>query len=518
MNDVDADVIVIGAGHNGLIAAGYLAQAGLDVLVLEARSAVGGCSSTESFGGCRVNICNCDHITFRTTPVMEELELAELGLRYVDIEPSQINISWEGGPAWAVCQSVEQTLEILARTYPTQVDGYREYCRDAIPVAQLVLDAAAAGPRRSDLLRSTASLKGRGLTRLLKWSRLSAVEIMRRYFSEEALVTPALATGPVVWGLSPDLPGTGLGALTYALRHVATVGRPIGGSGRLAEVLAHRVRLSGGRIETDSPVSSILLEGNRTRGVSLETGEVKRSHLIVSAVDPGRTFLEWVKNPPPGIRRTVDRWRNQPHQAGYESKIDAIVTRLPRYRNIDYSLFGDLGLSPDGVSTMITPTASEMHEGFLSMSRGLVMNRPVFFANVPSVHDPSMSSRIGEHVFSLEALFTPYGIPGGWPNSVEPSRWLQLHDSLLLDSISNDMRDWRAMTPDIYESEFYLPRGHATSFAGGPLAAFRGKPSELTRYRTGLEGLYLCGAATFPGAGIWGASGRHCAREILGSL
>jgi beta-carotene ketolase (CrtO type) len=80
------------------------------------------------------------------------------------------------------------------------------------------------------------------------------------------------------------------------------------------------------------------------------------------------------------------------------------------------------------------------------------------------------------------------------------------------------MGEWRAMTPDRYESEFHLPSGHATSFAGGPLAAFRGKPDELTRYRTPIKGLFLCGAATFPGAGIWGASGRHCAREILGQV
>ena len=87
-----ADVIVIGAGHNGLIAASYLARAGRKVVLLEARDSVGGCSSTVGFAGARVNICNCDHITFRTTPVMEELDLAAHGLEYLEVEPNQVNI------------------------------------------------------------------------------------------------------------------------------------------------------------------------------------------------------------------------------------------------------------------------------------------------------------------------------------------------------------------------------------------------------------------------------------------
>ncbi|MFM7872645.1 MAG: FAD-dependent oxidoreductase, partial [Actinomycetota bacterium] len=116
------DAIVIGAGHNGLVAANYLARAGLSVALFEARDAVGGCSSSESMGDVTVNICNCDHITFRTTPILEELDLASHGLRYLDVEPSQLNLDWDGGPAWAICHSVDTTLELLSQTFPSQVD------------------------------------------------------------------------------------------------------------------------------------------------------------------------------------------------------------------------------------------------------------------------------------------------------------------------------------------------------------------------------------------------------------
>src|SRR6187431_2703295 len=91
----DFDAIVVGAGHNGLVTAAYLARAGLRTLLLEARSDVGGTAASEQFAGATVNICNCDHLTFRTTPVIEELGLADHGLRYLDVEPAQHNLTWE---------------------------------------------------------------------------------------------------------------------------------------------------------------------------------------------------------------------------------------------------------------------------------------------------------------------------------------------------------------------------------------------------------------------------------------
>ena len=199
----DFDVVVIGAGHNGLVAANYLARSGRRVLLLEARESVGGCSSTEDFAGARVNICNCDHITFRTTPVMDELSLVEHGLEYLEVEPNQVNVPWNGGPAWPILRSVEGTLDGLRLTYPHQVDAYRRYARAAIPVARLVLAAAAAGPERSSLVRTVLGRSGRGVRNLLAWSRMSAADVMREFFDDEAVYAPALATGPPPMRASP---------------------------------------------------------------------------------------------------------------------------------------------------------------------------------------------------------------------------------------------------------------------------------------------------------------------------
>ena len=118
-----------------------------------------------------------------------------------------------------------------------------------------------------------------------------------------------------------------------------------------------------------------------------------------------------------------------------------------------------------------TPSIGEMHRGHQLMKVGKVLPRPGLIANVPTVTDSSLAPA-GHHILSLEALYTPYGLPGGWPDSAEPKRWLDLFGTLVQAEWRDSIVDWRAMTPDRYEREFHLPHGHATSFAGGPLAAF----------------------------------------------
>ena len=103
----------------------------------------------------------------------------------------------------------------------------------------------------------------------------------------------------------------------------------------------------------------------------------------------------------------------------------------------------------------------------------------------------------------------------GWDDDAEAMRWLRMYGELVQPGFVDSISDWRVMTPKTYESEFHLPEGHATSFAGGPLAAIRNRNPELTRYQTSVPGLYLTGAATFPGAGVWGASGRNAATVVL---
>ena len=149
----DYDAIVIGAGHNGLVTAAYLARDGLRTLLLEARAIVGGTAGSERFAGATVNLCSCDHMTIRTTPVIDELRLEQAGLTYVDLDPALVGWAWSGGPAWKLHHDVDATLEGLAQRYPEEVDGYRRYVRAARPAAELVLAAAQEPPRLTGLTR-----------------------------------------------------------------------------------------------------------------------------------------------------------------------------------------------------------------------------------------------------------------------------------------------------------------------------------------------------------------------------
>jgi phytoene dehydrogenase-like protein len=505
----DHDAIVIGAGHNGLITAAYLARAGLRTLLVEARADVGGTAASESFAGATVNICNCDHVTFRTTPVIAELELARFGLRYQDVDPAGYHMAWSGGPAWHSHHSVDETLDALRATYPDEVDGYRRYTEAAIPVVKLIVGAASEPPTLAGLTRRALAARLAGVPTIFRWSRRSTADVLRDFFRRDALLGPAVVTGPMVWGVSPETPGTGLGALTYAMRHVSTVGRPVGGSGMVPASILAAFEHRGGVLRTKSEVDTILCEGDAVRGVALVDGTEITAPIVVSACNPHDTFLRWLKHPPPAALDLVRRWRDVPHAEGYESKIDAIVDRLPEVRAVG---------APIGPTLVIGPSLADADRGARLMASGEVLDRPGMLVNVPTVLDPSMAPEggaTGRHVFSLEALYTPYSVRGGWPGSAEPWRWLERFADLCEPGFLDGIVEWRAMTPDVYETEFRLPHGHATSFAGGPLAAFRNPNPELTEYETAVRGLYLTGAATFPGAGVWGASGKNCATVVL---
>ncbi|MCU1393278.1 MAG: crtO [Ilumatobacteraceae bacterium] len=510
-------MIVIGAGHNGLVTAAYLAKVGLRTMLIEARATVGGTAASEPFGGATVNICNCDHLTFRTTPVMRELDLASHGLRYLDVDPSQLNMTWDDPRPWLSFHDVDRTIDGLNLLHPGEVEGYRQYLKAAMPAVRMVLDAAADPPSVGGLTRSVLQKRMRGLSTLLRWSRRSAADVMRTYFATEAMRAPALAVGPMVWGISPETPGTGLGALTYAMRHVAKVGRPVGGSGAVPEALLASFLASHGTLRTSSRVSSIVCDSTGVRGVTLADGNEIRADIVVSACDPHRTFVEWLSGAPPQADALTRRWRAIPHSQGYESKIDAIVTEVPRLRATDTADFQRLGVDPAACTAAIAPSIADMVRGARLMDRGEILDRPGFLVNVPTVMDPTMAPE-GHHVLSLEAIYTPYDFVGGWSSDAEPRRWLDRFGTLVQSSFADSIVEWRTMTPESYESEFNLPKGHATSFAGGPLAALRNKNPELTRYETAVRGLYITGAATFPGAGVWGASGRNAATVVMRSL
>lgn len=509
------DAIVVGGGHNGLIAAAYMAQAGMTVTVLERRSTVGGCASTVDDLDARFNICNCDHTAIRTTSIVDELDLGRHGLEYLDVEPAMIHTTWDDHRPWASFHDVDATLEILAATHPDEVDGYRRYLDDARPVVDLLTELATTTPDLRHVTKRILDARGRGLTTLLRWSRRTARSVLEDYFTSDALIAPAIATGPMVWGITGDTPGTGLAAASYAMRHVAPIGRPVGGSGSLPEALAAAVRHHGGHIVTDANVVAVHCEADRVRSVELQDGSVLEAPVVMSACDPTLLFVHWLRNAPDGASKVVDRWRNRPAHDGYESKIDAVVTELPHMAALDDPAIRDLVADSRAPTTTVAPNPSAIADAHAAMGRGQIVDQPMFLVNTPTVADASLRPADGSHVFSLEVVYTPYDLAGGWDNSTEPDRWMSTFAALAQPGWLDHVDRWRAMTPPVYERDFHMRRGHAVSYSGSPVASLLGREPELTRYRTPVAGLYQTGAATYPGAGVWGASGRNAAQAVL---
>lgn len=515
---VDAEIIVVGGGHNGLICAAYLARAGHDTLLVEARDAVGGCASTVDALGARFNICNCDHTFIRAMPIIDDLELARYGLSYLEAESSYLHMFHDQTSPWLFFSDQQKTLDGLSVSHPDQVKAYQHYLNEAMPVAELVLDMTRSRTTLAAMAKTAIGRRAKGVATLLKWSRMSALDVLTSYFDDWHMVLPAISTGPTVWGVPPETPGTGMAALGYATRHLIRTGRPQGGSGALTDAVAASFAAAGGRTQTSAIVAKLLVRDEAVAGVELTNGDRLNAPIVVTACDPNQVMLEWLSEMPSAARKTQKRYQDQPVHDGYESKIDAVIDGRPglvgmealqaRFANTDM-------LEP---TVVVSPSLGELAQAHQLRADGQVAENPTILMNIPSVLDPTMKSPDGRHILSLEILFTPYAHPGGWPDSDEPRRWFDVANNFWTPAIVPAEHEWRAMTPDIYESDFHMPRGHAPSYVASPLATLMGKSREVSRYRSPVKGLYLSGAGTWPGAGIFGAPGRNAADAVLNDV
>lgn len=510
----EPEVLVVGGGHNGLICAAYLARAGIETVVVEARATTGGCADTEADLGARFNICNCDHTIIRSVPVADELALTTHGLSYLEPTLSMTAAFHDGSSPWALHHDVETTLDSLSGTYPSQRSAYRRYADDAVPVARLLLEAAATRPSARSLL-ALGRRNAPAVRTMVRWSRQSAFDVLAEYFDDWHLIMPAVSQTTTVLGQSPTAPGTGLSAAFYAVRHVQSVGRPVGGSGALPAAVRKSFEAAGGAVRAGARVVALLLRDGRARGVRLDGGEEIHAHRVVVATDPRTVFAEWLDDPPRAAARLVRRWQAQPVVPGYNSKIDAVLRAAPRASKTAFSTIAGDVLAP---TMILSPSLGEQAEAYRLLADGRVSPMPTILANIPSVLDAAMSPGGDSHVLSLEVMFTPYHHRGGPSIAESVDQWFELWAQHMEPGTMQLVERYRVMTPERYERDFGLPLGRPITYFGTPLAMVLGRPRELTRYRTPIGGLYLSGAGTLPGAGVTGAPGRNAAAVVAEDL
>jgi len=516
--DIEGRVLVIGAGLNGLACGAYLARAGCDVTVLEARDHIGGSASQVRALGVAIDCKPPGYVGLSTSPIVEELQLADHGLSFSSRDSAQIGTSWTGGSPFVMFDDQGRTIDGLGLTHRYEVPNYRSYLATAAPVVDLLLEMELSAPNTLPIRRRFRRRRHSGAATLLKWRRRTAADVQRSLFEDEALRCTSLVTSIAAAGRSPDAPGSGLAAISYALVHLLGTQFPTGGNSAVPDAIAASLKRAGGTIRTASAVERILADDSGIIGVRLDSGEEIRCGAVVVACDPRRAVLHWLKPAPVGAAALIRRWEMASVTERHRSRIDAVLAHLPARRSDVGFVANQLGI--DGAlpaSSVISPTTAALATGSRLAMRGAVAAKPPMMISLSSADDASVSTDGSRHVVSIEVMYTPRELRGGWSGSDHPVHWLDLAKDAFGPDLGSVER-WRVVTPASAESSRLASGGALPSFEGSVVSSLVGRRSEATGHITPVDGLYLgCSEVGGP-LGLPGISGRNAAVEVLRGL
>lgn len=509
------DVAIIGAGHNGLVAANYLARAGKRVIVLEARDVVGGaCVTEELIPDSRWS--SCAFIAGLLRPqVVSELELTRFGLEMYQSDVLSFSLFRDGSHMF-LHNEVDMTLRELERYSKRDAQRFVEFGlrlrRFADLVAPWLLEPP---PSRSEVLRT---FEEAGEDELFnEFVLLSTRDLLDRYFESEHIKGLLTFFGMVsIWG-GPSTPGT---AYVYGHHswgefngHFGQYGFVKGGMGGITLALAEAARHHGVTIRTGAPVERVLVDAGRAQGVLLAGGEEIAAGTVVSNADPKRSLLGLVE--PSELSSDFRTSVEGIDQRGSMARIHLLIDELPAYLGFD----ANEGLQHHG-HQLLGASVENFEATWEAQRRGALPDRYVIEAVIQSTTDPTLAPA-GQHTLTLGVQQLPYKLAEGTWDDIKESWTDKVVADLLgyAPNLDGHILDRATITPLDLERDYMITEGnifHGQMYLDQLFSA-RPLPS-ISSYRTPIAGYYLCGAGMHPGGGVMGAPGHNAAKVVLADL
>ena len=519
------DAVIVGGGHNGLVTAAYLARAGRKALVLERREMVGGCAVTEEiWPGYRVS--TAAYLTsLMQERIVRELELERFGYR-VDAKDPAFFSAFPDGRHFFMWQDRAKTLEEIAKFSRRDAEVYPAYEdlleRISQVVEGLLLTTPPNFPPRGvfdfvDYLKLAGRMRGlspKDVVALVKIFTQSAAEFLDEWFESEQVKVTLATDGVIGANGGPRSPGTAYILLHHCMGGVAghrgLWGFVRGGMGAVSESIAASARAKGVAIRTNAPVAKVAVRGGRAQGVVLESGEEIEAGVVASNLDPKVTFLRLLeeRDLEPDFLQAIRHFRIE----GTSCKINLGLNGLPEFTAYP----GAPG--PHHRATMhICPNIDYVERAWDDAKYGQPSERPLLELTIPTMYDPSLAPA-GKHVMGIFLQYAPYTLRSGtWDELREPfgDRVIALIEEYV-PNIRRIVEHRQVLSPLDLERRFGITGGNIFHGEMSLDQMFVMRPAAgWARYRTPVEGLYLCGSGAHPGGGVMGAPGFNCAREIL---